>query len=242
MYLCKRGVGFIVSYRKRRHHHMRKSTLFLLLFLLTALLVSCTAGNNSVWVRSLLGADVAAYRAEPVKTVLELDGKESRELTETMEWFLSDSVHLKEFRNGKQAVRLYRDALLNGLMRRNYSSYVGNPTLCAAIQQSYPHITASVLIPQGDFESAASHCLGLSSVSNSDGKSFSYLPRAACYIPPQQARPLTVKLTVLSLEETENTYRLSFQLEDIEGQSACYSALFVKRNGASPYLKALTST
>lgn len=218
---------------------MRKSTLPFLLLLLSALLVSCTAGNNSAWFRSVLGTDVAAYRSEPVLAVLATDGEQAQELTEVMEWFLSGSVQLKEFHNSHQALRLYRESLLNTLMRRNYASYVGNPTLCAAISQAYPHITASILIPQSDFESAASHCLGLSSVSNSNGKSFSYLPRAACYIPPQQARPLTVRMTVLRLEETESTYRLSFQLEDTEGQSACYNAMFVKRNGATPYLKTL---
>ena len=220
---------------------MRKGTLPILLLLLSALLVSCTAGNNSAWFRSLLGTDVAAYRAERVVATLETDGDEAQELTEVMDWFLSGSIHLKEFQNSRQALRIYRDAILNTLMRRNYASYVGNPTLCSAINQAYPHITASVLIPQSDFESAASHCLGLSSVSNSNGKSFSYLPRAACYIPPQQARALTVRMTVLWLEETENTYRLSFQLEDTEGQSACYNAMFIKRDGATPYLKTLTS-
>ena len=238
----KGGGVVIVSYRKRRRRHMRKGTLPILLLLLSALLVSCTAGNNSAWFRSLLGTDVAAYRAGSVTAILETDSNEAQELTEVMDWFLSGSVHLKEFQNSRQALRLYRDAILNTLMRRNYASYVGNPALCSAISQAYPHITASVLIPQSDFESAASHCLGLSSVSNSNGKSFSYLPRAACYIPPQQARALTVSMTVLGLEETENTYRLSFKLEDTEGQSACYNAMFVKRDGATPYLKTLKSS
>ena len=220
---------------------MRKSSLFLLLFLATTLLVSCTAGSNSAWFRSVLGTDVAAYRAEPVIKVLDPKSDEALALSATMENFLSGTVYLKEFRNGSQASRLYRDELLNSLMRRNYAAYVGNPTLSAAVSQSYPHITASVLIPKGDFETVVSHCLGLSSVSNGNGKSFSYLPRAACYIPPQQARALTVLLSVSSLEETENTYRLSFRLEDTEGQSACYCAMFVKRDGGSPYLKSLTA-
>lgn len=229
----------IVAHRRRRRRHMRKSTLFLLLFLLTALLVSCTAGSNSVWIRSLLGADVAAYRAEPVTATLDQTDEIAEELTDVMEHFLSSSVYLKEFQNGNQALRLYRDELLNDLMRRNYGAYVGNPTLCVAVSRSYPQMSASVLIPASDLETVASHCLGLSSVSNGNGKNASYLPRAACYIPPQQARALTVQMTVLSLEETENTYRLSFKLEDAEGQSACYRAMFVKRNGGTPYLKTL---
>jgi hypothetical protein len=220
---------------------MRKSTLFLLLFILCALLVSCTAGGNSAWVRQVLGTDTAIYRSEQTLSTLDTEGETAHALCETLEWFLSGSIQLKEFQNGKQGLRLYRDEILNNLMRQNYSAYVGNPTLSAAVSQAYPHITASILIPKEDFEAAASHCLGLSSVSNGNGTNFSYLSRAACYIPPLQARPLTVHTSVLSLEETEHTYRLSFSLEDTEGQSALYSAMFVKRADGSPYLKSLTA-
>lgn len=180
-----------------------------------------------------------AYQNESVEGTLDSDSAIAQGLCSTVECFLSSNVHLKEFKNGNEALRLYRDELLNSLMRRNYSAYVGNASLCAAVSQSYPHVTASALIPQDDFEAVASHCLGLSSVSNSNGTLFSYLPMAACYIPPTQALPLTVRMSVLSLEETENTYRLFFQLEDAEGQSACYRAMFVKRGDAAPYLKTL---
>lgn len=180
-----------------------------------------------------------AYQNESVEGTLDSDGAVAQELCSTVECFLSGNVHLKEFKNGNEALRLYRDELLNSLMRRNYSAYVGNASLCAAVSQSYPHVTASALIPQDDFEAVATHCLGLSSVSNGNGTLFSYLPMAACYIPPTQALPLTVRMSVLSLEETENTYRLFFTLEDTEGQSACYRAMFVKRGEATPYLKTL---
>ena len=230
----------VTQYRRHRRR-MRKSTLFLLLFVLAALLVSCTAGNNSVWIRELLGTDTAIYRTELTVDTLDPEGEVAHDLCDTLEWFLSGSIRLKEFKNGKQGVRLYRDEILNNLMRQNYSAYVGNPSLCATVNRFYPHITASVLIPQADFEAAVSHCLGLSSVSNSHGTTFSYLSRAACYIPPLQARPLTVHISVRSLEETEHTYRLSFSLEDAEGQSANYIAMFVKRADASPYLKSLTA-
>ena len=230
----------VVQYRRRRRR-MRKSTLFLLLFVLAALLVSCTAGNNSAWIRQVLGTDTAIYRAEPTVATLDCDSKTAEELCDMLKWFLSNSIHLKEFKNGRQGLNLYRDEILNNLMRQNYSAYVGNHTMSAAVSHFYPHITASILIPQTDFEAAVSHCLGLSSVSNSNGTNFSYLSRAACYIPPLQARSLTVRTTVLSLEETENTYRLSFSLKDTEGQSASYCAMFVKRADASPYLKSLTA-
>ena len=228
--------------QKHRHRRrIRKSTLFLLLFLLSALLVSCTAGGNAAWVRSFLGADTAIYRSETVIQELETDGETAKELCSTMEYFLSGTVILHEFRNGHEALRLYRDEMLNALLRNNYASYVGNPTLTNQVSRAYPHVTATVLIPEDDLKTAASHCLGLSSASNGNGEFFSYLSRASCYTTPSQARALSVSLTVRALEETEHTYRLSFQLEDVEGQSAHYSAMFVKRPDGSAYLKALSA-
>ena len=202
-------------------------------------MVSCTAGSNAAWIRSLLGTDVVAYRAEAVIATHEADGDVARQLSSTLEYFLSSSVHLREFRSGGEALRLYRDELLNGLLRQNYTSYVGDPSLLEAVSQAYPHITASVFIPEDDLKAAAFHCLGLSSISNGNGQFFSYLSRAACYTTPLQARALSVRLSVRLLEETESTYRLSFQLEDTEGQSACYRALFVKRNDGSAFIKEL---
>ena len=100
-------------------------------------------------------------------------------------------------------------------------------------------LTASVLIPSSDFESAVNRHLGLSSVSNRNGNLFTYLSRAACYITPLQVKSRTVSISVLQLSETENTYRLGFSLSDPDGSSATYNALFVKRDDGSAYLRAL---
>ena len=48
--------------------------------------------------------------------------------------------------SASQAVRLYRDAILNSLIGSNYSAYVGNAALLETVEQSYPHLTAAVLM------------------------------------------------------------------------------------------------
>ena len=54
-----------------------------------------------------------------------------------------------------------------------------------------------------------------------------------------QALESQVQMEVTSLEETANTYRMTFVLSDGAGSTAAYSALFVKRSDGSCYLYAL---
>jgi hypothetical protein len=211
----------------------------LLVFLCAVFLVSCAVGSGSSWFRSLLGIDVSSYRAEKTVATLPNDGTVASELCASVEILTSGSVRLTEFRSTSDAVRIYRDELLNSLMLTNYSAYVGNDSLNASISASYPHLNAPTAIPASDFENAALRYFGATSVSNKNGALFSYLSRASCYIAPSQARALSVSVTPLSLEETENTYRLTFSLENTNGETASYLAMFVKRPNGSAYMKLL---
>ncbi len=228
-----------MGYYQRRRKRRRGLTVLLLLFLVSVFLVSCVAGNNSLWVRRLFGADLRAYRAETVLTQHLVDSDLSRDLCSSVEVLATGSVELDAFDSPSDAVRLYRDELLNALMRDNYSQYLGNPTLCRSVSEQYPHLNASVMIPASDFENAAIRYLGASSVSNRDGERFSYLSRSSCYLAPTQARSLSVTCTPLALEETASTYRLSFSLTDEDGNTASYLALFVKRTEGSAYIRSL---
>jgi len=228
-----------VYYRRRRHRRRAKSTLILLFLMPVVLLVSCTAGSNASWFRGLIGADLSSYREESVIAELSANSEQASTLCASLHLLVSNNVHLQEFDSASEAVSLYRDEILNSLMADNYAAYVGNPSLSEAVSVQYPHLTASVLIPDADFESAVNRHLGLSSVSNRNGDLFTYLSRAACYITPLQVKSRTVSISVLQLSETEHTYRLGFTLSDPEGQSEAYNALFVKRDNGSAYLRAL---
>ena len=236
----ERGVIATGSYRRRRRRKPSKGSLLLALFLFSVLMVSCTAGNNASWFRSLLGTDLSGYRSEPVIAAHATEGQLAEELCLSVELLTSNSVSLREFKSTAKAASLYRDEILNSLMSENYSVYVGNSALSESVNRNYPHLVTSVMIPQSDFESAASRHLGLSTVSNRNGELFTYLSRSACYITPLQVKTNTVSISVLALEETEHTYRLGFSLTDTEGSSEAYTALFVKRDDGSAFIRALS--
>lgn len=202
--------------------------------------MSCVASSGTHWLHELLGTDLAKYRAEEAIAEIPVESDTARELCSTLEMLTSASVHLEEFQTSSQAVRLYRDEILNALLRSNYASYLGNSSLMASVSRNYPRLTASVLIPKSDFEGAVTQYLGASSVSNRSGACFTYLSKSNCYITPTQARAMTVTLTPDAVCETLHTYRLQFTLADRDGNTACYTALFLKRTEGSPYLRALT--
>lgn len=230
----------MVRYRSRRRRKWRVGTALLLVLVLTVLLVSCVAGSNSLWLLRLFGGDLRVYETESVISLIPTDGVIATELCSAIVFLNVGSVTMQEFHSASQAIRLYRDAILNSLISSNYSAYVGNATLLEAVRQSYPHLTVSILIPESDFENAAAQYLGTSSVSNRNGQLFSYLSKADCYAIPAQIGTRKIAISPIEIAETEHTYRMTFSLDDGEGDSATYSALFLKRSEGNPYLRALT--
>ena len=228
-------MGFYRRRRKRR----RIGFLLLTILLLAVLLVSCVAGADSMYLPRLFGTDVNIYRSEAVEAQHSTDTALAAELGDMIYMITASSVELEEFHSASRAVKLYRDAILNSIMLRNYSTYVGNPSLSASVQKNYPHLNATVMIPAPDFENAMADCFGAQSVRNADGELFAYLSKAACYITPSQGRARSVTLEPLLIEETARTYRMRFSLTDEAGASATYQAMFVKRADGSAYIKAL---
>lgn len=230
-------------HRSRRrgygHGRWRIGILILVLTLTTFLLVSCMAGSGVLWVRGLFGLDVGDYAAEPIEKKLSTDGDVAAELCETVRVVLGDSIHLEEFRGTSQAVRLYRDEILNHMLRSNYTAYTGNGNAIRKVARAYPNLPVATLISAKDFESTVFRCFGGSSVDHESGEAFRYLDRAEYYTCSVSARAVGVTIKVFSVEETANTYRMDFKLTDGADSSQTYRAIFVKRDGSTPYWKAL---
>lgn len=222
-----------------RRRRWRAGAFLVLILLTTVFLVSCVAGSNALWFKGLFGWDAEDYAAEETKTVLERDGEVAATLSDMVQMLVSDSVNLQEFRTTSQAVKLYRDAILNDMLRSNYARYTGNGKLIAAAQGAYPHTVLSTVIPTSDFENTVYRYFGGTSVDHKNGDAFSYLDRAGAYTSALQARACGVEVEIASLEETENTYRMQFILSDGETISEEYTAIFVKREDGSCYWKAL---
>lgn len=229
------------SYRGRTRHHRRRTHrgTFVLLLLLTAVfLVSCVAGSNPLWIRGMFGVDAANYEAEPTERVLDADSEVSIGLCDMVEILVCDGVKLKPFHSATRAVKLYRDCILNDMLRDHYTAYTGNSQALNALNEVYPNHSYLVLIPESDFENAVYRYFGGSSVKHKDGEVFEHLERADAYTAPIRAWEASADISVTRLEETAHTYRMTFSLTD-GTDTADYLAVFVKRDDGSCYFYAL---
>ncbi len=223
------------SYAKTR----RKGTLVLLLTLTVLLLGSCMASSNVLWIKGLFGLDISDYLAEPVQKELQPSGTAATILTDMVQILVSDNFALKEFQGTAEAVKLYRDDILNHMLRNNYALYTGERSAISAVKEAYPHTSAATLISAESFENTVFRYFGGTTVSHGDGEVFSYLRQAGYYSSPLQGRECRVDVAVTKLEETEHTYRMHFYLTDGTEISESYLAVFVKRTDGTCYWKAL---
>ncbi len=222
-----------------RQYTRRIGLTILLLVLLSVLLVSCVAGPSALWLRGLFGLDVNDYFSEAPLRQLQPDGAAAAMLSNMVTIIVSDNIHLSPFSGTGEAVRLYRDAILNDMLRDDYSHYTGNRQSLDDVARAYPYLSAATLISKKDFENVVFRFFGGTTVSHKSGDAFSYLSRAGYYTSPLQARECTTEVNILELYETEHTYRMQFTLTANGETSESYTAVFVKRNDGSCYWKAL---
>ncbi len=225
------------SYTKK--HTRRLGLTILLLLLSSVLLVSCMAGPNALWIRGVFGLDVNDYFSETPLRQLQPDGAAAAMLSNIVTIVVSDGITLTPFSGTGEAVRIYRDAILNDMLRDEYSRYTGNRQALDAVAKNYPYLSAATLISKSDFENVVFRYFGGTTVSHKSGDAFSYLSRSGYYTSPVQARECTAQVSVLELYETENTYRMQFTLTAQGETSDVYTAIFVKRSDGSCYWKAL---
>lgn len=226
-----------VSHTKQ--HTRRIGLSILLLFLTSVLLVSCMAGPNALWIRGLFGLDVNDYLKEIPLRQLQPDGATAAMLTNMVTILVCDGIQLAPFAGTAEAVRLYRDAILNDMLRDDYSRYTGNRSSLDDVARAYPYLSAATLISKAEFENVVFRFFGGTTVSHKSGDAFSYLSRAGYYTSPVQARECEADVSILELYETEHTYRMQFTLTANGETSDIYTAVFVKRNDGSCYWKAL---
>ena len=217
----------------------RMGLTILLLLLCCVLLVSCMAGPSALWIRGLLGLDVNDYLAETPLRQLQHDAATATLLSNMVTIIVSDSIHLSPFSGTNEAVRLYRDAILNDMLRDDYGRYTGNREAIDAVANAYPYHSTATLISKEDFENVIFRFFGGTSVRHRSGDAFSYLSRAGYYTTPLQPRECIAEVNILTLHETEHTYRMQFTLTANGETSDVYTAVFVKRNDGSCYWKAL---
>lgn len=225
--------------RRYRRKRLKTGTLLVLLLLTAAFLVSCVAGSGSLWVQGFLGLDTNNYAVEPTVDSLPLGGEQVAVMRDMIQILLPGGTQLKPFRNTGQLLKHYRDAILNDMLRDNYSLYTGNAAILEQVTATSPYTVLTVAIPAEDFANTVNRYFGGTVASHKSGEMFSFLPGTEVYTTPLQPATVDVAVTVERAEETHHAYRLYFRLSDGETVSGLYVALFVKREDGSCYLRAL---
>ena len=228
----------IKPYRGRRRR-LRCGGMLLSALILVLFLFSGIAAFRPQAFKTLFGESVAAYQAEPVQQYLRTDGETALLLTEYINILTLDSADIKPFHGASDAVKYYRDAILNDMLRDHYALYTGNSSYLSTVNAAYPNGAVTTWIPASDFENTVARYFGESSVHHKSGDAFDYLYAEEGYTAPIQSWESRVEVDVLALEESENAYRMRFTLTDEGGNSVSYRALFVKRSDGSCYLYAL---
>ena len=183
--------------------------ILMLLLLTTVFLVSCMAGSNPLWIREVLGVDVAHYNSEPTVTELPADGEQAAALCDMVESLCDNSLRLTPFRTASQAVNAYRDELLNDMLRNNYLRYTGSVQMLSATDSVYSPAVISTLIPAEDFEETVYRYFGGTSVRHRDGEIFRYVGKSKAYTAPVQAWESSLELAVIDLEDMKIPQSLS---------------------------------
>lgn len=203
------------------------------------MLTSCALGDMLL---SALGFDTHDYEGEPVEATLEADDERVAQLCEAVKMLSVNTPFLYEFEKSSRAVSECSDAILNYMLCTAFSKYTGNIELLDAAVAQYPEFQILALIPGEDFENFAyTYFGGDVKLTHKSGTLFSYLERADAYSALTVPIENNVVVNVISCEETERTYRLTFQNTLGEVVSPVYRALIVKREDGSFYFKSLLS-
>lgn len=226
-------------YRRNAWKQKRFGIVLLLLVLCATFFVSCIAGAGNFMNAGTLEKNASVYLNEPMQAELAQDDARTLKMIEILEILPMGSVKLPSFENASELVSFYRDAILNDLLRDNYSLYTGNVTALEQTGGAYPHAVLTTAIPTSDFEKAVNRCFGFSNVRHKSGEVYSYLNRSDVYTTVLQPWESDVELIFDRGEESEHAYRLYFTLVDDSGETASYCAVFAKRAQADLCLRML---
>ncbi len=185
-----------------------------------------------------LGFDTHDYEGEKIIATHANDSEIALELLDMVKILSINSVEIPEFSGTKQAVEVCRDAILNRMYSENFARYAGNPTLIGDAEEIYPDLNFSVVIPADDFENIAyKYFGGKEKLVNKSGKKYDYIEGINAYITAAKPVAWEVDINIKKVEETENTYRLTFNCT-LDGEtSPDYFALVIKRADESLYFK-----
>ncbi len=221
---------------------VRRAASALIAIIAAISLAACSGGEGSAYYKLMtaLGFDMNNYESEPMTRFVPSDDEVCGEIERIIGMLTVDSARVTPFETPREASSGNRDAILNYMLNFGYAAYNGNSELLAEAAEAYPQYNITTLIPEGDFESTVYRYFGGdASVIHEDSVRYKYLPRVRAYTTTGQPLTVTVEIELSSCIETEHTYRVSFTLTDGSGGSASYSAMMMKREDGTMYMRYL---
>lgn len=216
----------------------RKFIRILSLISAAAAIFLCLSGCAAREFLATLGFDTHDYEGEKVTKAYDSDSELAAELAEAVKILTVNSADIPEFKGTSEAAALCRDSVLNYMYNSRYAKYTGNITLLDEAAKVYPQMKFSVIIPADDFSNTFyKYFGGKEKVENKSGKMFEYLSGVDSYITAAQPQKNCMEPAVISLEETENTYRLTFDTYADGKKEGSYFALIIKRADESYYFR-----
>ncbi len=202
---------------------------------------------NSCSLLDAFGFDTYDYMGETVTATHTGDSAEAALLLPLLDILITDSVELPTFDNMADAIDLYRDAVLRYMLETEYAKYSGNTGLIEKAAEKYPELQITQIIPADDFEATVYRAFGGDvKLGHKDGNVFKYLKKVEGYICNVAPADYGITAEILSVDETEKTYRVRFRCVDggeETGESApVYLALIIKREDGTYYFKRLEKT
>ena len=189
---------------------------------------------------STLGFDTHDYEGEEVENTYEADSEVGEKLTEMLQILTLDSPILTPFAGAKEAMKVYRDSVLNYMLNTDYAKYTGNVELLDQVQREYPQMQIAAAVPAEDFENTVyTYFGGKQKIKNSTSTLFVYLEKVDSYITVAQPLENTVQYDIEKIEETQRTYRIYFRCSLNDLVSPSYKALIIKREDGSAYFRYL---
>lgn len=212
---------------------VKKTLLLFLCFLLVFPLASCGGALS----------EGAQYEDERIIGSASEKPDVISELSGIISALTIDSIEMPEFSDPENVLESCRDSVLNYLLTTSYSRFSGSTAVLEKAAKEYPSMNISAAIGSEDLEGTLYSVFNHGgNIRHSDTERFRYLSKIEAYIPAVQAQASTYSLDIVSIDETEHTYRMSFYCERGGDISPEYLAVFIKREKAGCYIQSLHRT
>lgn len=206
---------------------------------LTALMLSLML-LTSCGILDKLGFDTYDYMSESVTMTHKSDSEIAGVLEDVLNVLITDSPGLVTFESMGDAIKAYRDAVLDHMLETGYSRYSGNTELIGKAAEAYPEYSITQIIPEDEFEATMYRYFGGDvMITHKDGSRFRYLEKVGAYAATVPLSGSGYQPEITAVSETEKTYRVWFCVTSENVRSDDYFALIIKRDDGTLYIKKL---